>query len=55
MKKKRKYTPPKVVVVPVELEMLICQSGLKLYPQADEIHHINADEDADEADFYFEF
>lgn len=55
MKKKKKYLPPKAVVCPLELEGFVCQSGLTLNVQVDEIHNINADSDADPDDFYFEF
>lgn len=55
MKKKKRYLPPRAVICPLELEGLICQSGLTLGVQVDEIHNMNADIDADADDFYFEF
>ncbi len=55
LKKKRSYEDPLTTVTQADLEGLICSSVLYLM-EVDELHNMNADEEAQEAqNFYFEF
>ena len=54
-KKSQKYQAPLAAVTEVQLESLICLSAF-VTMQVDELHNINADEEAAEAEeMYFEF
>lgn len=55
LKKKRSYEDPLTTVTQADLEGLICSSVVYLM-EVDELHNMNADEDAQAAEnFYFEF
>lgn len=55
LKKKRSYEDPLTTVTQADLEGLIC-SSVDYLMEVDELHNMNADEDAQAAEnFYFEF
>ena len=53
LKKKRSYEDPLTTVTQADLEGLICASVLYLV-EADELHNMNADDEVDDVNFYFE-